>query len=109
MPNADDVVQNRGALGSEERELDTLYQISNSINSHLEMDEVLSETMRLVHEITQGDSCLLYLLDEENGELVLQASKDPHPSEIGELRLKLGEGITGWVAQKKGDYALYNT
>ena len=49
-------------LITNDRELDTLYQISNSINSHLELDEVLGETVRLVHEVTQGDSCLLYLL-----------------------------------------------
>ena len=84
-----------------EWELDTLYQISTSINSHLELDEVLSETVRLVQEVTQGDSCLLYLLDEAKQELVLQAAKDPHPSEIGAIRLKFGEGITGWVAQEK--------
>ena len=84
-----------------DRELDTLYQISTSISSHLELDDVLTETVRLVHEVTQGDSCLLYLLDEENQELVLQAAKDPHPGEIGSIRLKLGEGITGWVAQEQ--------
>ena len=86
---------------SKDRELDTLYQISSSINSHLELDEVLCETVRLVHEVTQGDSCLLYLLDEASRELVLQAAKDPHPGEIGSIRLKLGEGITGWVAQEQ--------
>jgi len=89
------------SLTTYERELDTLYQISASINSHLVLDEVLSETVRLVHEVTQGDSCLLYLLDEAQRELVLQAAKDPHPSEIGAIRLKFGEGITGWVAQEQ--------
>lgn len=89
------------SLMTSERELDTLYQISTSINSHLELDEVLAQTMRLVHNVTQGDSCLLYLLDEAGRELVLQASKDPHPGEIGAIRLKVGEGITGWVAQEQ--------
>ncbi|MBI3896064.1 MAG: GAF and ANTAR domain-containing protein [Acidobacteria bacterium] len=88
-------------LITNERELDTLYQISNSINSHLELDEVLGEIVRLVHEVTQGDSCLLYLLDDANRELVLRAAKDPHPCEIGSIRLKIGEGITGWVAQEQ--------
>src|SRR5690348_3952204 len=81
------------------RELETLYQISSSISSRLELEEVLRETVRLVHEVTQGDSCLLYLRDLDNQELVLQAAKDPHPDEIGAIRLKIGEGITGWVAQ----------
>ena len=88
-------------LITNERELDTLYQISNSINSHLELDGVLVETVRLVHEVTQGDSCLLYLFEEASRELVLRAAKDPHPGEIGSIRLKIGEGITGWVAQEQ--------
>jgi signal transduction protein with GAF and PtsI domain len=33
--------------------------------------------------------------------LVLCASNNPHPSTIGKLKLKLGEGLTGWVAQER--------
>ncbi len=31
--------------------------------------------------------------------LILRASKSPHKKELGALRLKAGEGITGWVAK----------
>jgi uroporphyrinogen-III synthase len=53
----------------------------------------------LVVEFTQCDSCLVYLLD--NDELVLCASNTPHPSTIGKVRLKLNEGLTGWVARER--------
>jgi GAF domain-containing protein len=86
---------------STEQELEVLYQISTSISSLLELDEVLNHIIDLVHQVTRCDACLLYLLDQSNQELVLQASKDPHPEDIGTIRLKLGEGITGWVAQKQ--------
>lgn len=89
------------AARSAEQELEVLYQISASISSHLELEEVLHEIIGLVYQVTQGDACFLYLLDESNQELVLQASKDPHPQDIGAIRLKLGEGITGWVAEKR--------
>jgi len=82
-------------------ELEILYQISTSISSRLELNEVLQQIIGLVHQVTQGDSCFLYLLDETRQELVLQASNTPHPDDIGSLRLKLGEGITGWVAQEQ--------
>jgi signal transduction protein with GAF and PtsI domain len=90
-----------GRKQSSEQELDILYQISTSISSRLELAEVLDQIIGLVNQVTRGDSCLLYLLDEAQQELVLQASKNPHPENIGSLRLKLGEGITGWVAQEQ--------
>jgi signal transduction protein with GAF and PtsI domain len=91
---------------STEQELEVLYQISASISSHLELDEVLNQIVGLVHQVTRCDACFLYLLDASNQELVLQASKDPHPEDIGAIRLKLGEGITGWVAQEQQAVAI---
>jgi uroporphyrinogen-III synthase len=45
------------------------------------------------------DSCFVYIL--ENDELVLRASKNPHPELVDRLKLKLGQGITGWVAERR--------
>jgi signal transduction protein with GAF and PtsI domain len=42
---------------------------------------------------------LLYLLDEAEPYLFLRASKNPHPKLIGRITVKVGEGITGWVAE----------
>jgi uroporphyrinogen-III synthase len=47
----------------------------------------------------QCDSCLIYLLDEDH--LVLCASNNPSPSTIGKIRLKLEEGLTGWVSRER--------
>jgi signal transduction protein with GAF and PtsI domain len=53
----------------------------------------------LVVEFMECDSCLLYLL--EGDELVLCASNNRRPDTIGKVRLKLGEGLTGWVARER--------
>jgi signal transduction protein with GAF and PtsI domain len=53
----------------------------------------------LVVEFMECDSCLLYLLQDQ--ELVLCASNNPQPETIGRVRLKLGEGLTGWVARER--------
>ncbi|MEW5978169.1 MAG: GAF domain-containing protein [Acidobacteriota bacterium] len=87
-------------------ELEILYQISTSISSQLDLEEVLNQIIGLVHQVTQGDSCFLYLLDDANEELVLRASKNPHPKDIGVIRLKVGEGITGWVAKERTPVAI---
>lgn len=65
----------------------------------MSLQEVLQGIVSLVSEYTVCDSCLLYLID--NNELVLCASNNPHPSAIGKVRLKLSEGLTGWVARER--------
>jgi uroporphyrinogen-III synthase len=45
------------------------------------------------------DSCFIYVL--EDGELTLRASKNPHAEVVDRLKLRIGQGITGWVAENK--------
>ena len=68
--------------------------------------DVLQELIAITVEVTGSDACLVYLADYATGEVVLRASQLPHAPEIGSVRLKLGEGITGWVAQHKTVVAL---
>ncbi len=65
----------------------------------MSLPEALQAVVSLVVEFTSSDSCLLYLLHEN--ELVLCASNNPKPETIGNVRLKLGEGLTGWVARER--------
>lgn len=61
--------------------------------------KALDSVVSLVVEFMHSDSCLLYLL--HGNELVLCASNNPQPETIGHVRLKLGEGLTGWVARER--------
>src|SRR5262249_3489288 len=65
----------------------------------MSLQEVLQGIVSHIVEFMECDSCLVYLLD--NSELVLCASNTPHPSTIGRVRLKLSEGLTGWVARER--------
>ena len=71
-----------------------------------EIQELLHEIVALASEITHGDSCLIYLFDKEKKTLVLRASKNPHPHLLQKISLKMGEGITGWVAKTKTSRAI---
>src|SRR6266550_4127210 len=82
------------------QELRILHEISQSISSTLDLDQVLRQIVDLVIDVTHGDACLIYLLDEGGDNLVLRASKNPHPRLIGKIAVRMGEGITGWVAQE---------
>ena len=65
----------------------------------LDLDDVLHEIVSLVSDFLQSDSCLVYLV--EDNELVLYASNEPSRKNIGKVRLRLNEGLTGWVARER--------
>ena len=86
--------------------IELLRQIGSLVNSALSLDEILGEVVGLTVQATRCDACLVYLLDRSTGEMVLRASQLPHPSDVGYLRIRSGEGITGWVAEHKSVVAL---
>jgi GAF domain-containing protein len=87
-------------------QVEILHQISNIVSSNLTLEKMLQELVGLAFEVTSCDACLVYLVDHSSNEIVLRASQLPHAAEIGNISMKMGEGITGWVAQHKSVVAL---
>lgn len=83
-----------------------LHHISSVVSSSLHLEDMLRELIGLAVEATHCDACLVYLVDHSSNEVVLRASQLPHAREIGNIRLQMGEGITGWVAQHRSVVAL---
>jgi signal transduction histidine kinase len=83
-----------------------LRRVSRIVNSELSLDEMLGQIVGLTVQISACDACLVYLLEPGRNELVLRASQLPHAATVGSFRMKLGEGITGWVAENKTVVAL---
>jgi uroporphyrinogen-III synthase len=89
-----------------ETQVSLFHRVSSIVSSNLSMDEMLGEVVGLTVQATECDACLVYLIDHSSGEIVLRASQVPHASALGNLRLKIGEGVTGWVAEHKSVVAL---
>jgi signal transduction protein with GAF and PtsI domain len=83
-----------------------LHRVSGIVSSDLSLAKMLDELIGLVVGVTNCDACLVYLLERSNAEIVLCASQLPHTAEIGNIRLKIGEGVTGWVAEHRSVVAL---
>src|SRR5260370_22344099 len=92
-------------MGEMPSQVDLLHETSKIVSSDLQLDELLRELIRLAVQGTACDACLIYLAEPE-GDVVLRASKLPHTNEIGHIRIKIGEGVTGWVAEHKSAVAL---
>jgi signal transduction protein with GAF and PtsI domain len=89
------------ALREKVREVEVLHKISDSISSTLDLEAVLAHIVEVVTDVMKADACLLYLVSDSREELILRASKNPHPKLIGRITIGLGEGITGWVARER--------
>src|SRR5690242_15517213 len=86
--------------------LTLLHRISNIVSSELSLDEMLGEIVGLTVQVTDCDACLVYLIERETSEIVLRASQVPHQADLGNIRLKVGEGVTGWVVEHRSVVAL---
>jgi len=84
--------------------LDFLHEIGSRMAAASPLQEVLGRIVDFATAVVSSDSCFVYVL--EGDELVLKASKNPHPKEVNRLKLRLGEGITGWVAKHRQPVAV---
>lgn len=80
--------------------------MTNLTNRNRELNSLLKEIVKIAVQFTHADSCLIYVLDPTKQELILRASKNPHPDLLSKIKLKVGKGITGWVAQEKKPVAI---
>jgi uroporphyrinogen-III synthase len=86
-------------------DIDFLHDISSRMAAADPLHQDLEQIIEFVSSVVKCDSCFVYLREED--ELVLKASKNPHEDEvIDRLKLRVGQGITGWVAEHREPVAI---
>jgi signal transduction protein with GAF and PtsI domain len=83
-------------IGVEDSPVDLFHEIGGRLATAGGLNEVLDRVVEFAAVLVKCDSCLIYVLEGED--LVLRASKNAHPDVVGRLKLRVGQGITGWVA-----------
>jgi len=81
-----------------------LHEISVRLGTADGFHDVLNRVVEFATALVKCDSCLIYVREGED--LVLRASKNPHPEIVDGLRLRVGQGITGWVAEHREPVAV---
>jgi len=84
--------------------MDFLHEISSRIAASDPLHTVLDRIVEFVTTVIPCDSCFIYVLQDDK--LVLRASRNPHSDLIDRLDLKMGQGITGWVAEHREPVAI---
>ncbi len=84
--------------------LDILEAVSSRITATDPLHVVLGRIVKFVSTVFPCDSCFLYTV--EGSELVLRASKNSHEDVVDRLKISVGEGVTGWVAEHREAVAI---
>ncbi|HZP07046.1 MAG TPA: uroporphyrinogen-III synthase [Terracidiphilus sp.] len=79
--------------------IELMHAIGRRMAGSDPLHSVLDQIVRFIEAVLRCDSCFIYVL--EGNQLVLRASKNPHPDVIDHLHMKIGKGITGWVAEHR--------
>ncbi len=81
-----------------------LHEIGSRMASKDEFHTVLQRIVEFVASVVKCDSCFVYVFEQDR--LVLRASKNPHADVVDHLGIRLGQGITGWVAEHREPVAI---
>ncbi|MBX2975562.1 MAG: GAF domain-containing protein [Ignavibacteriaceae bacterium] len=77
-------------------QLNLIINAAELVNSNIKLDEVLKSIVAAASSLTDADRGTLYIVDRETNELW---SKVVRGDDMEEIRLRIGQGLAGWVAQ----------
>lgn len=82
-----------------QEELDTILRFGSLINSSLNIEDVLDHAMKWAEEFMDAEASSVYELNKEKNEIFIRLARGEKREPIRGIRLKVGEGISGWVVK----------
>jgi diguanylate cyclase (GGDEF)-like protein len=80
-------------------EVAVFQELGKALTSSLQLDQVLRTIMEKIDEFLRPDNWSLLLLDEAKQELYFELAVGKASQALKDVRIRLGQGIAGWVAQ----------
>src|SRR5580658_8730033 len=81
------------------RELTIFHDVAKTLTSSLDLDSILQSIMQKMAEYFRPDTWSLLMVDEGHDELYFAIAVGDKAEALKNVRLKVGEGIAGWVAK----------
>src|SRR4029450_2733674 len=100
-------MSDNGALSRKLHELEALYESLGALTSTLDLGEILRTVLARIRALTAPQALSLLLYDRPHDELVFAATEMLRedavlePGVIDGVRMRLDEGIAGWVARHR--------
>src|SRR5690349_12071630 len=92
------------ALPAERREageVAVFHELGKALTSSLQLDQVLRTIMEKIDEFLHPDTWSMLLVDEVKQELYFELAIGKNAHGLKDVRIKIGQGIAGWVAQNQ--------
>ncbi|HTV59574.1 MAG TPA: sensor domain-containing diguanylate cyclase [Verrucomicrobiae bacterium] len=80
-------------------EVTVFHELGKALTSSLQLDQVLRTIMEKINEVLHPDTWSLLLMDEEKRELYFQIATGAGAEALKDVRIKVGQGLAGWVAE----------
>ncbi len=78
-----------------------LHHVTTAAASTTNLEDALFSAIQGLHATLGGDRVAIMLLNERTGMLEVRAAAGYGGRDLSDLKLRLGEGITGWVAENR--------
>ena len=88
-----------GDLADLEAENALLLAIVEATSSGPDVEPLAAAVARLIVEATATDVCFVHVLDDAGRSLTLAGATPPFNGQVGRVRLPIGTGVAGWVAE----------
>ena len=92
-------ILNAEGLNMKLEQLERINEAAHLVNSNINLDDLLKNIIDVSVDLAGADRGTLYLVEKDKNQLWSKITIGNTPKEI---RLKMGEGLAGWVA-KSGD------
>jgi len=80
-------------------EVTVFHELGKALTSTLELEQVLRTIMEKIDEFLRPDTWSMLLVDESKQELYFELAIGKGAQALKDVRIKIGQGIAGWVAQ----------
>ncbi len=75
------------------------HKLAQSLNSSFDLDTILRTILEHMERLLQTELWTLLMVDEERQDLYYALAAGGEEEALHDLRVKVGEGVAGWVVQ----------
>jgi diguanylate cyclase (GGDEF)-like protein len=84
---------------AEGNEVTVFHELGKALTSSLQLDQVLRTIMEKINEVLRPDTWSLLLMDLDKHELYFEIATGKGADALKDVRIQVGQGLAGWVAQ----------
>ncbi len=85
-------------IASTQREIQAVYEISQTVGKSLNVTETMSLVASRIRRFVPYAACSIYLVNSEDDRILPHYVVGMYKDMLEGIEIKLGEGVTGWVA-----------